>query len=238
LELVSKSKMDWLHFILTWTVLCCTAQANSLDSGDGMLMKLEVVQDVWVEDSGNKNDAEFAEWLIVGKHRSYPKKRSLVQFEEITKCDCAVEKLSWAKMYLYFEYTYKSSWLTVDDAPFTSRPLWAHLVKEPWNESEATNNHRMNGVKWGSPWLGIDDVDAEMIPQDYEPTIIYASRPKGYVEFDVTRAVQKWLGGKPNFGLLIWALDENTDTRDIRFWSSESDDEGKHPFLNVMCDYK
>jgi len=227
--------MYWLHFILTWTVLCCTAQLSVWDSGDGMRYRLNVVQDVWLESSGNNGNEEL---LIVGKHPLWDKKRTLVQFDSITKEDCPIERLRWAKMYIWYEYAHKWSAQTVYDAPFKSRALQVHRVKQQWKESEATRFQRMSGVSWGTPWLGIDNVDAEIIPQDYQPTRIYTSRPKSYVEFDVTLAVKSWIQGKANYGLLMYALDENTDARDIRFLSSESDDEGKHPFVNVMCDYE
>jgi len=225
--------MYWLHFICL-AVVCCTAQLNVWDSGDGMRYRLKVVQDVWLENSGNKNNQKH---LIVGKHAGWEKKRTLVQFESITEEDCPIENLRWAKMYIWYEYSHKWSAQSVYDAPFTSRPLEVHRVNQEWKESEATKFNRMSGVNWGTPWLGIDNVDAEIIPQDYQPTWIYTSRPQSYVEFDVTLAVKSWIQGKPNYGLLINALDENTDARDIRFLSSESGDEGKYPFVNVMCDY-
>jgi len=200
-----------------------------------MRYRLEAVQDVWLEGSSNKDNQKF---LIVGKHAMWDKKRTLVQFESITKYECPIERLRWAKMYVWYEYSHRWSAQTVYDAPFTSRPLRVHRVKQEWKESEATRFQRKNGVNWGTPWLGIDDVDAEIIPQENQPTKIFTSRPKSYVEFDVTRAVKSWILGKPNNGLLIYALDENTDARDIRFLSSESGEKSKYPFVNVMCDYQ
>jgi len=218
----------WIPFIFTF------AQSMSpVDVGDGNVFKLKVTQDVWLENSLNKNNQKF---LIVGKHFGWNMKRSLVQFQPITSAECSSTKVRWAKMYVYFEYAHKASWQSIQTAPYTSRPLEVHMVKKEWNEDEATSVIRMNGLSWGSQWLGLDDVDAEALPQD-TATVIYARRPKGFVEFDVTNAVKSWIDNGNNYGLLIRALDENVDARDLRFFSNYEIDVGKHAFVNVMCDY-
>lgn len=209
---------------------------NSLtpvDVGDGNVFKLKVTQDVWLENQWNKNNQKF---LIVGKHTGWNKKRSLIQFHPITSTDCASTNVRWAKLYIYFEYAHKSSWLSIQNAPYISRPLQVHMVKKEWNEAEATSLRRLNGVNWGSQWLGLNNVDAEALPQD-TATIIYARRPKGFVEFDVTNAVKSWINNGNNYGLLLRALDEDVDGRDLRFFSNYEADATKHAFVNVMCDY-
>jgi len=208
---------------------------SPVDLGDGNVFKLKVTQDVWLENASNKNNQEF---LIVGKHRYWNKKRSLIQFQPIYSSNCPVSKVRWAKMYVYFEYAHKWSTQTVHDAPYTSRPVQVHMVKKKWKEAEATSYQRLNGVNWGSQWLNYNNVDAEAIPQD-TATTIYTRRPKGFVEFDITRAVKKWIqhGNSNNHGLLIRATDENEDGRDLRFFSNYANDANKHAFVNVMCDY-
>lgn len=223
--------MHRVSFGVIWIVLFCTANLTPLDFGDGNLFKLTVTQDVWLEDGSNKNNHNI---LIVGKHADYDKKRSLFQFQSISSTDCPVVR--WAKMYAYFEYAYNSEWLTTQDAPYTTRTLLVHLVKKQWKETEATVNQRMNGVSWGSPWLNMNNDDAEAFPQDI--VTFYTERPQGFVEFDITNAVTSWIAGTtPNYGVLLWALDENVDGRDLRFSSNYEPDAGKHAFINVMCEY-
>jgi len=223
------------NFVVMWIALCGTVTSITLfDSGDGYVFKLMVTQDVWLENSSNKNNWQF---LIVGKHPSYNKKRSLIQFETITEKYCPVKRLRWAKMYVYFEYAHKASWQSILAAPYISRPLQVHRVLKSWDEAVATTTLRTTGASWGSPWVGIDDIDAEEIPQ-WPNATIFTARPKGFVELDVTRAVSSWLVGEPNYGLLMWALNENQDGRDIRFLSKESDDATQHAFVNVMCEYE
>jgi len=228
--------MFLFNFVVLWIALCVTVTSiTTFDSGDGYVFKLMVKQDVWLENSSNKNNWDF---LIVGKHPSWNKKRSLIQFETITEEYCPVERLRWAKMYVYFEYAHKASWQSVLAAPYISRPLQVHRVLKFWDEAVATTTLRMTGASWGSPWVGIDNIDAEEIPQWPYNVTIYTARPKSFVEFDVTSAVKNWLAGAPNYGLLMWALDENQDGRDIRFLSIESEDATKHAFVNVMCEYE
>ena len=61
-----------------------------------------------------------------------------------------------------------------------------------------------------------------------------ANRPRRYEKFDVTNAVKKWLGGEPNYGLMIWDPTETTPGREIRLFSCEQPKSCK-PFLNVLC---
>lgn len=207
---------------------------SPVDVGDGNVFKLKVTQDVFLENASNKNNQKF---LIVGKHPGWNKKRSLIQFQSISSYHCPVTKVRWAKMYVYFEYAHKWSSQTIHDAPYTSRPVQVHRVKKKWKEAEATSNQRLNGVNWGSQWLDCNNnVDAEAIPQE-PPTTIYARRPKGFVEFDITRAVKRWIQYGNNNGLLLRATDDNVDGRDLRFFSNYENDAKKHAFVNVMCDY-
>lgn len=207
---------------------------TSADLGNGIRFKLDVTQDVFIYDSSNWN---YYEDLIIGKHPSYPKKRILIQFEDITKKDCHHKKLLWAKMYLHFEYMHKASWMSMSQCPAYPITMNVHRVKKSWKESEATKTHRMKDATWSQPYLDIYDNDAEYRIQK-RPTVIYTARPSGFVEFDVTLAVKDWLKGKEeNYGLLIWAAEEDVDGRDFRFASNQDPDTEKHAFLNVMCDY-
>ncbi|KAK3748807.1 hypothetical protein QZH41_016019, partial [Actinostola sp. cb2023] len=201
--------------------------------GDGWTFRLNVVQDVTLE-RGSTN-FNYLKWLIVGLIRNYPKKRSLVQFESLNSSHCETNKVRWAKMYLYFQYSHKASSQSVSSSPYISRPLQVHLVKKEWKESQATSSVRVKGVNWALPWLDLNN-DAESTPQ-YCPTTIYAGIVSGFVEFDVTRAVKSWVSGQPNYGLLVLAINENKYGRSVRFYSNAEADKNKHAFVNVMCDY-
>ncbi|XP_031563441.1 uncharacterized protein LOC116298980 [Actinia tenebrosa] len=208
-------------------------QASTHNGGDGITYRLNVVQDVCLE-RGSTN-FNYLQYLLVGRHPQYPKKRSLVQFENLP-LECPVHKIRWAKMYLYFAYSHKASGHTVIQTPYISRPIQVHLVKKAWAESQATSVRRLNGINWSQPYLDLNNNDAEATPQDCATTI-YSFRPSGFVEFDVTRAVRSWRKGTPNHGMLLWATDENLAGRDLRFASNAHPDSKKHAFINVMCEY-
>ncbi len=39
---------------------------------------------------------------------------------------------------------------------------------------------------------------------------MFTGRPAGYVEFDITEAMRNWKSGQPNYGLLVWATNEES----------------------------
>ena len=237
-----------LAVVLIISVGICNAQH---DIGAGTVYRLNVVQDVWLEQPDvNYNSYQ---WLIVSKHTDYPKKRSLLQFKDIPT---ACTTVNHAMMYLYYAYSSKASWMTVNQVPFITRTIQAHRVLKSWNESQATTTKRYSstsngkvwsmsrGVQsqsrqpttsnlWDQPYLGLDDTDANDCPTGQ--VTIYAERPAGFVEIDVTSAMKEWKAGKPNYGVLILATNENIDGRDTRFFSKSYSDPTKHAYIQLNC---
>ena len=205
---------------------------KTFDTGAGTVYKLSVTQDVWLE-SGNRNYNNY-EYLIVSKIPEYPNKRSLVQFEDLPS-SCPSKNVTSAKMYLYYIKSGKPSYMSAESIPFIPRYLQVHLVKKPWNESQATSTMRLRGIPWSSPWLALDGTDAEATPQQGTVTI-FPFRPSGqFVEFDVTDAVTKWSSGVPNNGLVIRATNELVLGRSNRFASNGNSDTSKHAYVLVHC---
>ena len=81
--------------------------------------------------------------------------------------------------------------------------------------------------------MGLDDTDANDCPTGH--TTIHTYRPAGYVEIETTSAAKDWEAGKPNYGLLIWATNEDINGRDTRFISREDEDSSKHPYILINC---
>ena len=78
--------------LIVFSIGVCLAQNNI---GAGTLYKLNVVADVWLEQSTvNYNSYP---WLIVSKHVEFPKKCSLLRFEDIPS-NCTT--VNHAMMYL------------------------------------------------------------------------------------------------------------------------------------------
>ena len=204
----------------------CIAQT---DLGSGTYYRLKVVEDVWLErPTTNYNNRE---WLIVGKTPGWPKKRSLLRFESVPS---ACNHVNRATMYLYYAYSSKPTWMPVTEAPFISRTIQAHRVLKYWKETEATTTQRYPGFSWYRTYLGLDDTDVNDNPTG--EITIYLGRPKGFVGIEVTSAVKDWKSGKPNYGLLIWATNEDQNGRDTRFFSKSHSDSSEHPYIVLDCD--
>ena len=106
-------------------------------------------------------------------------------------------------------------------------------MKKSWNEAQATSTKRYNGANWSQQYLGLTGNDAG--PDVIGTTTVNTNRPAGFVEFDVTNAVRNWRNGNSNYGVLLRATNENSEGRDIRFFSKSYSDSSKHAFINVLC---
>ena len=202
------------------------AAVTSTNLGNGDLYTLDATQDSWLEGASNRGGSHI--YLLVGLHPQYPKKRFLVQFENLPN---TCTNIKWAKMYLYFVYAHKASWMSVDYVPYIERDLQVHQVKKSWSEYQVTSTYRTSGVRWSQPYLGLDGSDAVSHTQD--TVTIFTGRPAGYVEFDVTEAMRNWKRGQPNYGLLVLATNEDENGRDLRFNSRQASD--NHPLVRVLC---
>ena len=188
--------------------------------------RLNVTQNAWLEGPDNYYSGHY---LIIAKHPDYPKKRSLIQFQDIP-ANC--RHIHQAKMYVHFAYCHKASWLTPQQVPFITRKIQVHCVKKPWVQNEVTSAYRQNGVRWSRPWLALDGTDADPDPQD--SVVLSKDRPKdNFLEFDITKAARSWSAGLSNYGLLIWATNEDVEGRDVRFSSMGSQNA---PFVLVKCE--
>ena len=189
---------------------------------------LTVVEDVTLE-RGFKN-FDYLQYLIVGLHPDYPKKCSLLRFENVSsECTTVIR----ATMYIYYQYSHKIGSYTNAEAPFIARTIQAHRVLKSWKETEATSTKRDSSKFWSTQWLGLDNSDAKNVSTG--DTTIYPGQSKGFVGIDVTSAVNDWKAGHPNYGVVIWATNENIAGRDTRFASKSERDSTKHPYIVVNC---
>ena len=190
--------------------------------------QLKVVEDVTLErGTTNFNSLEY---LITSFHPGYPKKRSLLRFEDVPS---GCKSINHAMMYIYYMYSHKASFQSVDQAPFITRTIQAHRVLKSWKETEATSTKRDACNNWHTPWLGLNDIDATSYPTGQ--TTIYANRPRGFVEIEVTSAVKAWKSGSPNYGVVIWATNEDIVGRDTRFASSADSNSSRHAYIILNC---
>lgn len=221
--------MRILFTISLFALLFANSEAyTSWNSGAGVVYTLPVTQDVWLEGSSNKNNYEF---IIVAKHPQFANKRSLLQFESLP---AGCTHIKWAKMYVYFLYAHKASWQSVQSAPYISRTLQVYQVKKQWNEAQATSINRLYNTRWSSPYLALDGSDAG--PHSIGSATVFTSRPRGFMEFDITEAMRNWKFGDPNYGVLLLASNEDAVGRDLRFGSKSNSDSSRRSFVHVLCD--
>ena len=130
-------------------------------------------------------------------------------------------------------YSHKVSLYTVDQAPFITRTIRAHRVLKSWKEAQATRTKRDHYNNWHTEWLILNNIDAT---SSYTgQATIYASRPSGFVEIEVTSAVKAWKSGSPNYGVVIWATNENVAGRDTRFASNADSNPSRHAYIILNC---
>ena len=199
------------------------------DLGPGIAVyKLKVVEDVTLESASTNYN--YLQYLITSYHPGYPKKRSLLRFENIPS---GCKSVNHAMMYIYYVYSHKASFYTVDQAPFVTRTIQAHRVLKSWKETQATSTRRDSSYNWHTQYLGLNNIDATSYPTGQ--TTIYAGQPNGFVEIEVTSAVNAWKSGSPNYGVVIWAINENTAGRDTRFASNADSDSSRHAYIILNC---
>ena len=221
--------MKLVAFLAVCILLSFGEIFGQTDLGPGIAVyNLKVVEDVTLE-RGTSN-FNYLEFLIVGFHPGYPKKRSLLRFEDVPS---GCKSVNQAMMYIYYVYSHKPSFYTVDQAPFITRTIRAHRVLKSWNETEATSTRRDSYNNWDTPWLGLNNIDATTCPTGQ--TTIYADRPSGFVQIEVTSAVKAWKSGSPNYGVVIWATNENKAGRDTRFASNADSDSSRHAYIILNC---
>ena len=213
--------------VVMFLVSFSSATNDRVDTGNGYIYNLSVTQDVYIHDSSNHNNEKF---LAVAKHTGLPKSRILLQFENLPS---TCRKITSAKMYLGYWYSYKKSSMTVQEVPFISRELQVHQIKQAWREDEATSINRQSNTAWNSPFLDLDGTDSE---RHVEDTVnIFTNRPiDDYIEFDITTVAQKWKSGEDNYGVLVRATNEDQDGHEARFFSKEHTT-GKKAFVLVLC---
>ena len=190
--------------------------------------KLKVVEDVSLErETTNFN---YLQYLLTSFHPGFPKKRSLFRFEDVPD---GCKSVNHAMMYIYYMYSHKASFYTVDEAPFITRTTRAHRVLKSWKETQATSTKRDSSNNWHTSWLGLNNIDAKSYPTGQ--TTIYANRPRGFVEIEVTSAAKDWKSGSPNYGVVIWATNENVAGRDTRFASNADSNPSRHAYIILNC---
>ena len=66
--------------------------------------------------------------------------------------------------------------------------------------------------------------------------LFYPSTQRGFVKIEVTSAAKAWKSGSPNYGVVIWATNENVAGRDTRFTSNaDINNPSQHAYIFLDC---
>ena len=90
--------------------------------------------------------------------------------------------------------------------------------------------YSMQNTAWSKPYLSLDGVDANPNTLD---TVIFPPTESSWLEMDITEAARNWKNGESNYGVLIYATNDDDDGHDIRFHSREYSTDKPHLF--VFC---
>ncbi len=103
-------------------------------------------------------------------------------------------------------------------AAWVDRTVQAHQLLVDWNQFEATRDERQTGVAWAAPYAALDGRDAKATPED--AVTLKQDYPR-WVSWDLTALTNQWLDGSaPNYGVILWATNEDTPGYELRFRSS------------------
>ncbi|MDP9421078.1 MAG: DNRLRE domain-containing protein [Actinomycetota bacterium] len=111
------------------------------------------------------------------------------------------------------------------DTSSSPTPAGAFRLDTPgWNSNQATWNSRLTGTPWNTPG------------GDFRPEPLFVNNavtgPAGWRSWTITKAVQAWLDGEPNLGVLVKYVDESTGAL-VPFASSNDADPTRLPRIVV-----
>lgn len=215
---------------------CNDGDPCTIDSCDGFICvhnngegcaSLTPTMDVWLEGANsNKNGFDF---LIVGKTGEFQKKRTLIQFDlsEVPQGASVIE----ATLRVFYFASTKPGWLPNEQG--IDRTVQAHRLLVPWHEGQANSEKATNNTAWNVPYIGVDGSDALAEPEDAQ---LWTCEQYNWQEFEVTDATQFWVDNpEQNYGLLIYATNDNVSGMDMRFYSREHNgDASLRPKLQVV----
>ena len=77
--------MNWrsLSLLVFVQLAAVTYAYRQIDEGNGYLYKLDAIKDTFVERFGRAFDRHSLGQLLIGRHRGFPIKRTLIQFENL-----------------------------------------------------------------------------------------------------------------------------------------------------------
>jgi RHS repeat-associated protein len=110
-----------------------------------------------------------------------------------------------------------------------------------WNEAQATKDNRLTGTAWNATYGKIggavpppDDANGQYESRMWFIASDTLSLPM-WKQWDLSALTQKWLNGTvSNYGVILWATNEDVAGYTMRFHSSEATNQSDRPYLEVV----
>jgi RHS repeat-associated protein len=189
-------------------------------------------EDVRLYDTGNYgNDTKLA----IGKFPSGGtlKARTLIKFD-LSGIPANATLLRATMNLRYYDKVNFGSGTWVD------RWIQAHQMLVSWNEAQATKDNRLTGTAWNATYGKIggavpppDDANGQYESRMWFIASDTLSLPM-WKQWDLSALTQKWVNGAANYGVMLWATNEDVAGYTFRFYSSEATNPSDRPYLEVV----
>jgi len=128
--------------------------------------------------------------------------------------------------------------VTFSGGTWIDRWVQAHQVLSSWNEAQANKDNRSTGSPWNATYGKIGDTvpPADDANGQYESRVLFwqSEGLPAWKSWDLTALTQKWVSGTPNYGVMLWATNEDSAGYTMRFYSSETTNSSDRPYLYVV----
>ena len=135
-----------------------------------------------------------------------------------------------AQMKLYYYSAVGSTW--------GDRWVQAHRIYASWSETQANRDNRRTSVAWkvqyGKIGGGTDSTTTDANGTMESTMLFQTGQTNTWKTWDLSAFTQKWVSNTvPNFGVMLWATNEDTDYNTLWFRSSEYSNSTYWPKLEV-----
>jgi hypothetical protein len=160
--------------------------------------------------------------LMVGKKSDSVKKRTIIKFDFQYSGIPGNATILNSELQLYYYDAQRAG----GDA-WQDRWVQAHQVLNNWDELQADSLKRLTGVNWLAPRGKIgpgSNPASEDANGQFESTMLFQTGQTGtWKVWNLTALTQKWINGTvANYGVILWATNEDVNAYDLRFYSREN----------------
>eukprot|EP00043_Microstomoeca_roanoka_P017398 m.181334 g.181334 ORF g.181334 m.181334 type:complete len:517 (+) comp16627_c5_seq2:112-1662(+) len=188
--------------------------------------RIPVEADGWWEGGKIVVNHPAAAFVIIGKHTGYAIKRGLidVSHDSMSKALHSCQHgIASAHLSLYFMYAHRASG---SSEPWVDRDIVVQGLRQTFTQCGSS-------CKWPETFVK-DPAYTDGITT--EPVHIPSGTTAQWFKWDITEIAQSWSDNAADIrGLVLYALNEETNGRDLRFASEEQTDRTLFPYIALSC---